>query len=110
MKIELKKNGTTEFAFVEIEDELNLYNVADYRTSAYEFLDNNNPSTVVLSLEKVPYIDSSGIGFLVQFQRRSKKANQGFLLYKIQDEVMDSFKLSSIDKNFTFIYDEKEIS
>jgi len=37
-------------------------------------------------------------------------SNQGFLLYKIQDEVMDSFKLSSIDKNFTFIYDEKEIS
>ena len=43
-------------------------------------------------------------------QKIRGSSNQGFLLYKKQDEVMDSFKLSSIDKNFTFIYDEKEIS
>lgn len=89
---------------VNIEGEINLYNVADYRNEINESLEKElSVETIELNLGKVPYIDSSGIGFLVQLQRKLKNQNKLLRLSKIQNEVFESFKMSSIDSHFNII-------
>ena len=55
---------------------------------------------VSVDLEKVSYIDSSGVAALVEGMQIAKKSSKEFSLINVSNEVMKVIKLAHLDKIF----------
>ena len=62
MEINVKKNDNT--IIFELEGSLDIYTSLDLKAALEEHVKDNNPD-VVIDMEKLTYIDSSGIGILI---------------------------------------------
>ncbi|NJL93957.1 MAG: STAS domain-containing protein [Anaerolineae bacterium] len=61
---------------------------------------------VVVNLEGVEFIDSSGLAALVKGLKRCREYNGNFVLCYIQQPVLIILELTRLDKAFTFYEDE----
>ncbi len=64
---------------------------------------------LVLDLSEVRYIDSSGVGTLVEVFRRLKKKNQTLVLLSPGERVRSVLEITRLDKFFTVAESESEI-
>ncbi len=58
---------------------------------------------VILSLEGVKYIDSSGLSAILVANRLCENANGKLVLTKVSDHVMKLFKISQLDSVLTIL-------
>jgi len=85
----------TDENFAEIEDEI--------KNTLPE-----NFSNVILNIERVPYINSSALGWLVKLMREvTLKGYQLFLMMNVNHEVMGLLKLTNTLPFFTIIPNEQ---
>src|SRR5512145_3157880 len=104
MDIELKDHG--EHKVIQVSGEVDLYNVSELKKALFSITDGSYPS-VVVDMQYVNYMDSSGIGALVAGQKKMKAHNGKFALMNIHDDVLNILKLATLDKFFT-IYDSED--
>ncbi|MEM1424337.1 MAG: STAS domain-containing protein [Planctomycetota bacterium] len=61
------------------------------------------PSRVVVDLEKVPYMDSSGVATLVEAMQIARKQSSALVLCAMQDKVRSIFEIARLDRVFTIV-------
>lgn len=61
------------------------------------------PRRVVVDLEKVPYMDSSGVATLVEAMQISRKQSTRLILCAMQDKVRSIFEIARLDRVFTIV-------
>lgn len=66
---------------------------------------NNANSKLILDLNGIEYIDSSGFGVLLSILRSSKKNNSTFKLCNISPEIMELIKLLKLQNIFDICND-----
>ncbi len=98
MEIEFKDIG--EHKIIQVSGEVDLYNVSDLKKSLFSITDGQYKS-VVIDMQYVNYMDSSGIGALVAGQKKMKAHNGKFALMNIHDDVLNILKLATLDRFFT---------
>jgi len=59
---------------------------------------------VIINLENVGYVDSSGIGVLISFISMLRKANKKVTVEKVRDRVLNVFHLAGLEE---FIFGKK---
>lgn len=96
MSIEQKINGDN--GILELGHEIDLDQSPIVRENVKELFD--KCKSVSVDLEKVSYIDSSGIASLVEGMQIGKKTNKPFALINVSNEVMKVIKLAHLDKIF----------
>jgi len=96
MSIDQKIAGDN--AVIILSQEIDLDQSPILRTNIEETL--NQCKTVKVDLEKVNYIDSSGIAALVYGMTVAKKNSKTFSLINVSNEVMKVIKLAHLDKIF----------
>ncbi|PJZ70412.1 hypothetical protein CH373_04885 [Leptospira perolatii] len=102
MEIKSEISGTSKC--IGIEGEINLYNVSDLRNSLYPMIEAEKVCAgIILNMESVPYIDSSGVGFLAQLQRKVKNHKMNFQLTKLKPDVLTILRLASLEKHFDIV-------
>ncbi len=57
--------------------------------------------TILVSFMDLEYVDSSGIGSLILLINTAKNQGINVILYNIQEEIKNVFKISHLDKFFT---------
>jgi anti-sigma B factor antagonist len=57
---------------------------------------------VVLNLENIKFIDSTGIGVLISALKTARQHNSSFALCSVQKDVMSLLKLMKLDQIFDF--------
>ncbi|HWL94297.1 MAG TPA: STAS domain-containing protein [Phycisphaerae bacterium] len=62
---------------------------------------NERPKRLILDLSQVPYMDSSGVGTLVEVFRRVTKYDGKFVLCGLNPRVKSVFEITKLDKFFT---------
>ena len=67
-----------------------------------------HPLTVVVNLEKVPYMDSSGVASLVKLLSRARKQNIVLRLAGLTKRVRSIFEITSLDGVFDIYPTEHE--
>ncbi len=77
------------------------------RERVQELLENGQ-GQILLNLEKVPYMDSSGIGELVAGYKRAKKKSGTIKLLNASARVRKLLELTRLDGVFETFRDEKE--
>ena len=62
---------------------------------------------IVIDFTKVKFLSSSALGVLIRLQKKSKEIKGSVALCGLRKELMQIFKITSLDKLFTF-YDTEE--
>ena len=70
---------------------------------------NEEPSKIIIDFHAVPYMDSSGLGTLIEALQLSNQISTQLFLSNVTESVMSIIHLSKLDNIFT-ICDTKEIA
>ena len=68
----------------------------------------NNSKKVVVDLEKVTYIDSSGLATLVEMLKRMKGQGGSLGLVGLSDKVRSLFEITKLDKLFSVFKNQQD--
>ena len=79
--------------------ELTIHTAPDFHKSLLEF-DSTPDGHWVFDLGKITYIDSAGVGTLVDIFRRSKKNGSRMSLVGMNPQVRSVFEITKLDKFF----------
>lgn len=63
---------------------------------------NKTEVNFILNLQKIKFIDSTGIGVLISALKTARQNNGNFYLSNVNKEVMDLLSLMKLDKVFDF--------
>ena len=63
---------------------------------------NKTEVNFILNLQKIKFIDSTGIGVLISALKTARQNNGNFYLTNVNKEVMDLLSLMKLDKVFDF--------
>ncbi len=95
-----------EHKIIQVSGEVDLYNVSELKKALFSITDGKHHS-VVVDMEQVNYMDSSGIGALVAGQKKMRAHNGKFALMNIHEDVLNILKLATLDKFFK-IYESRD--
>jgi anti-sigma B factor antagonist len=104
MEITKRKSGNV--VVIDITGSLDIYTATDFKT----FLQSNinaEHAVVIVNMEKLNYIDSSGIGMLIKSLNYVKEWNGQLQLANLKDSLLKIFKVAGLTAYFQFI-SEKE--
>lgn len=101
--LEIRTKSQDSVTIVEIDGEVDLYSSPDLRKILLEITQAEDKA-ILLDMEKVKYMDSSGVATLVEALQQVGKYEGKLKLVNLRDAVRDVFELSRLDKVFD-IYD-----
>jgi anti-sigma B factor antagonist len=97
------------FVVVAPEGDVDLSCARDLQMSLREAMD-GSPGRVIVDLERVPYMDSSGVATLVEAMQIARKQSTKLVLCAMQDKVRSIFEIARLDRVFTIVQDMEEAS
>ncbi|MBF0286881.1 MAG: STAS domain-containing protein [SAR324 cluster bacterium] len=92
---------------ITIEGELLGDAVLSFETSVFELVQKKEVQAVLVNLERIMFLDSFGIGVIVNVFKKLQQAQIGFGLFSLTREVLESFQITCLDQMIP-IYETKE--
>lgn len=103
--MEINRRESGEIIIFDINGEIDLYNAPEIKEKIKEEM-NKNKVNIVINLDKVSYIDSSGIGVLISSLSNLKKVGGALKLINVYASVRKVFELTKLTSFFD-IYDSE---
>ncbi|MEW6708966.1 MAG: STAS domain-containing protein [Candidatus Riflebacteria bacterium] len=99
MKIERKRDESKKLKIFSIEGELDVHHVKNLKS---EILEELEPAGWVyeLNMDKVTYLDSSGLGMLVYLKKEISKHEGRLVISNLHEPVRNVFSLTKLDSFF----------
>ena len=82
--------------------EIDLQNSPSLRTALLALAE-KKPKRVLVDLSAVSYVDSSGVGTLVEFKRRLERGGGKVILAGLQPRVRSVFEITKLDQFFDIV-------
>lgn len=103
--MEISKREVGNVVIFDITGEIDLYNAPEIKEKIKEEM-NNGKVYILINLDKVSYIDSSGIGVLISSLSNLKKVGGALKLMNVFASVRKVFELTKLTSFFD-IYDSE---
>ncbi len=103
--MEINRREVGEIVVFDITGEIDLYNAPEIKEKIKEEM-NKNKVNIIINLDKVTYIDSSGIGVLISSLSNLKKVGGALKLINVYASVRKVFELTKLTSFFD-IYDSE---
>lgn len=103
--MEINRRETGDIAVFDINGEIDLYNAPEIKDKIKEEM-NKGKVNIIINLDKVSYIDSSGIGVLISSLSNLKKVGGALKLINVYASVRKVFELTKLTSFFD-IYDNE---
>lgn len=87
---------------VHVSGEIDLRNSPTFRTELLTLVD-RKPRRVILDMSGVVYVDSSGVGTIVEFKRRLDRSGGAAVLAGLQPRVKSVFEITKLDQFFRIV-------
>ena len=94
---------------VTLEGEIDVYTAPRLKEVLVEAIESGCPN-IIVDLEKVGFIDSSGLGVLVSALRRARERDGVVRIVCTRDNVLKIFRITGLDKVFPIFADPAEAS
>lgn len=101
-----KKNGVY---ILEFSGELTLDVVDRLKEETEKHLTSNECSVMVMDLSRTVFLDSSGIGYLVQINNRKKSYNKEFYLFQPSPQVRKTLSLVKLIEYFNILESQEDL-
>ncbi len=92
---------------IKVEGEVDIYTAPRVRSRIIDFIDQGKYK-IVIDLQKVDFLDSSGLGVLVGGLKRVKPHNGSILLVMNEERIMKIFEITGLNKVFPIFETEKK--
>lgn len=106
MELEIKVDRADDFCLLELSGEVDVYTAPQLKESLIEHIESGCPN-IVVDLEHVGFIDSSGLGVLVGGLRRAKERSGAIRLVCTRENILKIFRITGLDKVFP-VFDSRE--
>ncbi len=106
MKIQSKKSSP-DLEMLELEGELDFHSSPEIR-AALGKLTEKQTKKVLIDLQKVSYIDSSGLATFVELFQKLKRYGGKLILFNLNPSVRSVFEIAKLDSIFHLAGSEKE--
>ncbi len=100
--LEVRAEREPNVTLVYLSGEIDLRTSPQLRATLLEIVD-EKPARVVLDLSGVSYMDSSGIGTMVELKRRAAQRDSKVVLVGLQERVRSVFEITRLDKFFDIV-------
>lgn len=104
--MEIEKRENNEIQILDVNGEIDLYNAPEIKDLINKLIDEKKYS-VIINLDRVSYIDSSGIGALISSLSNLKKYQGGLKIINVSGSVRKVFELTKLTSFFE-IYDNEQ--
>lgn len=104
--MELNKRENEGMVFIDIIGEIDLYNAGSLKETLNEFVAAGK-HRVILNMENVPYIDSTGIGVMLSLMRQFRQRQGDLKLAVLSPAVKKVFQLTNLTNFFSISDSEK---
>jgi len=108
MEINVKRDGARSIVYVS--GDIDLYTSPKLRETVLDLYRKREQKTVVVNLQEVHYIDSSGIASLVEGLQESKKVEARFVLVGLNEAPRHVLELTRLLSVFEIAESEEEAS
>jgi len=92
---------------VRVAGEIDLSRSPEFHQALVDFC-SEKPRRLILNMSGVEYIDSSGVGTLVEVFRRLKKDHRTMVLVSPSERVSGVLEITKLDQFFTIVATERE--
>ena len=92
---------------LDINGEIDLYNAPEIKKKIKEQMEASK-NNIIVNLDKVSYVDSSGIGVLISSLSQLKKVGGGLKIINVYASVKKVFELTKLTSFFDIFEDEEE--
>lgn len=107
MELDIRTELTDGVCTVSLEGEVDVYTAPRLKESLIEQIESGCVN-VIVNLDDVGFIDSSGLGVLVGGLRRAKEKGGGIRLVCTRDNILKIFRITGLDKVFPIFADVGE--
>ncbi len=104
--MDISQREKDSIVVLDIQGEIDLYNAPEIKDTIQKLIDAQKYN-IIINLEKVSYIDSSGIGALISSLSNLKKYQGGLKIINVYASVKKVFELTKLTSFFE-IYDTEE--
>eukprot|EP00494_Astrolonche_serrata_P005878 UN05895 len=104
--MEISQRERDSVVILEIQGEIDLYNAPEIKDAIQRLIDEQKYN-IIINLEKVSYIDSSGIGALISSLSNLKKYQGSLKIINVYASVKKVFELTKLTSFFE-IYDSED--
>jgi len=105
LRINVRRNG--DVSIIDLTGEVDAYTSARFREVMLDIIDDGSVK-LLISMAKVDYIDSSGLGALVGGLKRTAERNGKIILVCETPQVRKVFEITGLDKVFPIFSTEQE--
>ena len=102
MELDITVDRSDDACVVSVSGEIDVYTSPVLRERLIEAMD-GGCETIIVLLDGVGFIDSSGLGVLVGALRRAKERNGGLVLVCSREQVLKVFRITGLDKVFSIV-------
>jgi anti-sigma B factor antagonist len=81
------------------EGELDIFSSPNFKEKVVNAFESRN-SDIIIDLEKLEYVDSTGLGALISILRRLKESNNKIYIDNIKPNIKKLFLITELDKLF----------
>lgn len=104
--MQIKTDKQDDIVLCTIEGDIDINSSPDIK-KAFDGLIKDKEAKIIVNLENVPYIDSSGLATLVEMFKRTKTYGGLLKLSNLSEKVRGLFEITKLEKIFA-IYDTVE--
>lgn len=99
MELDIKSERADDVCVVLLEGEIDVYTAPRLKEELVAVVEAGCPN-VVVDMEKVGFIDSSGLGVLVSALRRARERDGVVRIVCTRDNILKIFRITGLDKVF----------
>lgn len=104
--MELKLNSLGKVKIIEIHGKFDIENTEEFEALFQKQME-SSPSILVIDMNKLEYIDSSGIGSLIKSLNTIKNKKGNLILVGLNNMILNVFKLAKLDMFFQIMNNEE---
>ena len=91
-----------ETGCISLPSRFDMMSSAEYRVPFIRFLVNSDTRKLVVDFSHLDYIDSSGIGTLISWEKTCREKGKALILSKCHARVVKIFRQTGVEPLFTF--------
>ncbi len=108
MNLDVASREAGDYLVFELKGEVDLYSAPTLKQAVYDAIDNGR-TKLVLDLDALEFMDSTGLGILVASLKRLSTEGGQLKLVCTRDSILKLFEITGLDKVFD-IYETVEAS
>ena len=107
MDLQISVRRSDDVALIDLAGEVDAYTSARFREVMMDIIEDGSPRLIV-SMARVDYIDSSGLGALVGGLKRTSERDGKIIIVCHQSQVRKVFEITGLEKVFPIFDTEEE--